>query len=647
MSAKDQKDGLGRLSRLGFKHLSECLFVVPKSYMDCTDPVLALSRKLFGFPTYYRMCVSEKVLLDEFKRPTTSWRDVARVQISLLDELGRKVKLFVFGAVFPWLKINAGDDLFFFGEIVEWYGSFQVSNPILITPDKRGQIHAIYKGKVGQVSGDAVGNGVKMALPLIDESACRLLAELGMMEDEFKKESGYDSPESLLTHIHNPSSVIEGMTAVDAAQKLTVKAIIRRAEANRVKIAIKQSSITISRSVVSSLIDGLPYKLTEDQLRSINEIVTDLRSPFPMKRLLSGDVGTGKSLVYMIPAVAAWQSGAKVGIIVPSQLLVSQVAREIRNFFPGTVVTEVIAGVKVFEGIAIGTTAILSAAIKSKTEFDFVVCDEQHKFSVSQKEALLKKQTNFLEATATAIPRTLAIVNYGGMSLSVLKNCPVKKEIVSRIVYSNEKDKLFDFVNKIISYGGQVAVITPLVEDQGDAEVKIRLQSVNEAYEEWCWIFPWARIGVLTGKMNPDDKKAVIEKMHQKELDILISTVVIETGVTLPSLRALVVVHPERFGASQLHQLRGRVARTGGRGYFMMFTPTDVEGDAALRLDLLLKYVNGFDIAEHDMALRGFGDIESGSASQTGSSRLLFWGANPTKEELEEESNRSKSLGNL
>ena len=184
----------------------------------------------------------------------------------------------------------------------------------------------------------------------------------------------------------------------------------------------------------------------------------------------------------------------------------------------------------------------------------------------------------------------------------------------------------------------------PLVEEQGEEVVDGRLQSVEGALQEWSVRFPTRRIGVLTGRMTAEEKADVIAKMHSKEIDLLISTVVIENGVTLPSLRAVIVIHPERFGASQLHQLRGRVARKGGKGYFMMFCPTNIEETAKERLNLLLQYTDGFDIAEADMGLRGFGDIESDGESQTGGTKLLFWGVRIHRKDIEEAAAKSTVL---
>jgi ATP-dependent DNA helicase RecG len=636
-----KEEGLGRLSRLGFSRISECLLVVPKEYRDCTHEINVVTRGMIGKAGYFGLIVKSVTSFDKQNIKTRNWSDIVRVAVELEDYQRRRVQVSIFGAVYPWLKKTTDEKVYIYGELVTWNGYLQIEKAMLVDDEEHGRIVPIYKGKVGQVSADLVKEGVSKALPLVEESACHLLAALGMREGEFSKTTGVAKAEDFLQSIHCPENIEQGKKAIEVAKKLSALAIVRRAEANQVRKAIAKSSIAVTRSAVGVLVGRLPYPLTADQWGAIQEIVNDLRAPYPMNRLLSGDVGTGKTLTFMIPAVAAYLAGASVGIIVPSQLLVAQQAREFREFFPEVKICEVTAGGKIEEGIAIGTTALLRASSKKKHSFDFIIADEQHKFSVSQKAALLKDHTNFLEATATVIPRTLAIVNYGGMDLSVLRECPVKKVITSYVVEGHEQERMFEFVDRVFNSSTQVAIIMPLVEEQGEEVVDGRLQSVEGALQEWSVRFPTRRIGVLTGRMTAEEKAVVIAKMHSKEIDLLISTVVIENGVTLPSLRAVIVIHPERFGASQLHQLRGRVARKGGKGYFMMFCPSSIEETAKERLNLLLQYTDGFDIAEADMSLRGFGDIESDGESQTGGTKLLFWGVRIHRKDIEEAAAKS------
>jgi len=640
-------DELGRLKRLGMTKLAECLLSVPKVYLDYTQPIRAVDADAHvGKACYFILRAGKKESFDGSGNPTTFWKSVMRVKLDCSDSRGNKVRVSALGNVWPWKGVKEGDELHLYGELKTWREFLQLDSPAFVSPAQRGTVGTVYSGKRGQVSGELLADGVARAMHRLEDAEYMLLAQAGLRASEFKDITGVSSAQLLLEKLHNPKSVREGMRAKEIARKLACESVIRRAAAAKTRPPVAQSGIAIRNDVVEQLIASLPYKLTGDQLQAIQEIVADLRSAYAMRRLLSGDVGTGKSIAFMLPAVAAYMCGAQVGILAPSQLVVEQLARELREMFPGVKVCEVLSGSKAEDGILIGTTALLKAAAKAKKVFDLFITDEQHKFSVEQKSALVSKHTNILEATATAIPRTLALVHFGGMDISVLRQSPVKKVITTRLTRESDKPRLNKFMAAVLARKDQIAVIYPFVAAGGvtegeDGEVKGKEEkaSVEAAGARWSASFP-NRVGVLHGKMTPEEKTAVIAKMHAKEIDILISSLVIEVGVTLPSLKAMLIVRAERYGVSQIHQLRGRVSRKGGHGYVFLHIGDDVPEDALQRLELLVECGDGFTLAERDMDLRGFGDIEADSESQTGSSRTLFWGVNLTHKELAEASAR-------
>ncbi|ABM97164.1 helicase-related protein [Methylibium petroleiphilum] len=620
---------IGRLSRLGFSSLPECLLSSPKEYRDYLEPMHVLPIADTGIKVYMVLTLTDRTLFDRTNMPTSNWKRGWRLAMRGVDGRGQGVDITVFGSYFPWMEFQPGDELHLYGQVTTFKGKLQIGNPDLVLPEQRGRIVPIYAGKPGQVSGDSLAKGVAGALSSINEAACMLLAQSGMREAEFRRRAGME-PEMLLASLHTPKSTREGEMAAKVATELSLAAILGRAARNQSAAPVTESALPIDRAAIQALCARLPFSLTGDQAKAIDEVVGDLRAPFPMRRLLSGDVGTGKSIVFMVPAVAAFNAGARVAIVVPNQLLVEQIAGELRAYYPEIPVQEVTSGAQIGSSLVVGTSAVIHAARKHKLEFDLVIVDEQHKFSVEQKDALRVARTNFLEATATAIPRTLALVGFGGMAVSVLRELPVVKKIATRIVEKADGARLFDFVHAQIAAGGQVAVIYPLAEDMGDGE----RASVEAAFERFKARYG-DRAGMLHGKLSDDEKAAVINKMRDGELSLLVSSTVIEVGVTLPSLRALVVVHPERFGVSQLHQLRGRVARKGGSGYFFLYLPAEVEDMAMQRLELLVECSDGFTLAERDADLRGFGNVDAGGDAQTGSSRLLFWGVNLTRQDIE------------
>lgn len=632
-------DELGRLKRLGFSCLAECLLSVPKAYQDLTKPKYTLRTSDAGKLVYAVLRLRHKALFDGSGQETWQWKGAARVQLDLEDGEGKKIRATVFGNVWPWKDVAQGEDVHILGEVSEWNGHLQIKNGEQVAPRDRGRVVPLYPGKRGQVKGELLADGVARAMHRLEDGERLLLAQAGLREEEFAKVTGFESAAKLLETLHAPRKVEDAEKAREMARKLSAETVVRRASFARDRKPEPASSIAIQKQRVAELVAALPYALTEDQARAIDEIVKDLRSGYPMRRLLSGDVGTGKSLAFMVPAVAAHQAGAKVAILAPSQLVVSQIARELREYFHGVPVCEVLSGGEIGDGIAIGTTALLKAAEKAKCVFDLVVCDEQHKFSVGQKYGLVSNRTNVLEATATAIPRTLALVNFGGMDVSLLRQSPVAKRVTTRITTDADMARLRKFFDEVLRRKGQIAVIYPFVDKDtvaGDGE---SLATVKAAAERWEKSFP-GRVGTLHGNMASDEKKLVIEKMQAGQVDILISSIVIEVGVTLPSLKAMLIVHPERYGVSQIHQLRGRLSRKGGVGYLFLHVASDLDKDARARLQLLEECADGFTLAERDMDLRGFGDVDESGDSQTGATRSLFFGVQLTHKEIDAASKR-------
>lgn len=686
-------DDIGRMARLGFTRLAECLLTIPKTYCDYSRPILRLTAKHLvgagegkGASAYLVLRPVALEVFDSAGNPARWGRYAMRLDIQCLDAANTPVRVVVFGQVHAWkpladaidelgpegLRGSEFETLHVYGKLKIFRKQISLQDAHRVPAESRGKVIPVYAGKQGQVSGETVADAVKRAMPRFEETEILMLAQAGLRENEFAQVINavplpaalpeIRVPADLLDSLHLPNTVAEGNAASQVARRLSAEAVVRTAMMARSRRQVTASSIAISNSVLDELVGRLPFPLTGDQSQALAEIVADLRGPFPMNRLLSGDVGTGKSITFMVPAVAAAMSGVNVAILVPSQLLVSQHTKELSKFFPGLGpgrLVEVTGGTRIDAGappgrIFVGTTALLSVARKARLKFGLCIVDEQHKFSVEQKTALCHDATNCLEATATAIPRSLALVNFGGLDVSILRQCPVQKNITTRIVSADDEARVQSFVAEVVRRGGQAAVIYPLVEavqDDGSgsegaakstAALKARegLQSVIQAGDQWDSLFP-GRVAVLHSKLSPEQKDDVIRAMNEGRIDVLVSSLVIEVGVTLPSLKAIVVNHADRFGLAQLHQLRGRVARKGGRGYvFLMADQEDFEaeeaggGEALARMRLLERYTDGFSLAEADMDQRGFGDVAQESELQSGSARTLFHNAKLTHGEI-------------
>ena len=264
--------------------------------------------------------------------------------------------------------------------------------------------------------------------------------------------------------------------------------------------------------------------------------------------------------------------------------------------------------------ILVGTTALLSR-LKGEVPPAFLAVDEEQKMSVGQKAELSGTDSNYLQATATPIPRTTGIISHVGYESCLFREMRVKKPISTHIVTASEGKRLFEHTKKVIESGGQVAIVYPIVKDEEQAK-----KSVVAAYAEWNTRFP-GLVAMVHGQLKETEKLEAVTSLKAGHQKIAIVSSVIEIGLTLPSLRSLIVVNAERYGTSTLHQLRGRVARHGGRGYFFMFLPEPIGLETKQRLHLLCEHDDGFSLSEKDAELRGYGDLFEDSERQSGTSR--------------------------
>jgi ATP-dependent DNA helicase RecG len=644
-------DPLGRLKGLGITSLPELLLYLPRGYRDYTRPVTRFVDAIEGETGYFVATLrGAPSFYDKNGAPARFAKGKPppyRAQVTLRDTEGNEVRATTFGNTWPWMRVAAGEQVHLSGVLRRTDYGPQISSPEFVPHAWRNRVVPLYPSKRGVASQDTVSATMALAIKEAESAAYLVAGAIGLDAKEIAQRTGILNLPMLLKVIHAPRKISDGESAIALCHRLAALQIITAAERMATRVAHRQSVVVIDDARLSRLVAGLPYALTAGQRQAAQEIVEDLRSPYPMRRLLSGDVGTGKTVTYLAPAVAAVESGASVAILTPNQLLVSQIANEIRAYFPGCPVTEVKAGFKgglPMNSLLVGTTALLSRAAKEKRTLSMVIVDEQHKLSQSQREALIGAGTNLLEATATAVPRTQALVTHGGMDVSLLTECPVVKNISSSIVHADQRGAMFQQIKAIVAAGGQVAVIYPLVSEKEEKDPAPEddllsagrnkpVSSIEEAAVMWEKVMP-GRIGVLHGRMDDAAKVDTVERMKRREFDVLVSSTVIEIGVTLPDLRALLVVNAERYGVAQLHQMRGRVARHGGDGAFLMYLPTLVEPESMERLQLLVDHQDGFVLAEKDMEQRGFGDLSGDLDMQTGRSFSLFIGLKLTPQDL-------------
>lgn len=369
---------------------------------------------------------------------------------------------------------------------------------------------------------------------------------------------------------------------------------------------------------------NLPFELTGAQKRVIREIRKDMGSGRQMNRLLQGDVGSGKTLVALMTMLIALDNGYQACIMAPTEILAEQHLATITSLLHGMDVrVELLTGIvkgkrrrSVLEGLADGSVKILvgtHAVIEDSVQFarlGFVVIDEQHRFGVVQRAKLWNKSDNpphVLVMTATPIPRTLAMTIYGDLDVSQIDELPPgRKPITTLHKYDDQMTSLYAGIRRQVSEGRQAYIVYPLIKESE----KIDLKNLEEGYEQLREAFPEYRLGKVHGKMKPAEKEEEMRRFVSGETQILVATTVIEVGVNVPNATIMVIINAERFGLSQLHQLRGRVGRGADQSFCIIVSKRKLSNDTRKRLDIMCETNDGFRIADADLKLRGPGDLE-------------------------------------
>ncbi len=379
--------------------------------------------------------------------------------------------------------------------------------------------------------------------------------------------------------------------------------------------------IDISPEVINEFMAVLPFKFTDAQQKSFDEICSDLTKGQPMSRLLEGDVGSGKTAVAAAALFLAVKSGYQAVIMVPTEILAKQHYKTIFKYLKDfglniqmligslsrSVKEEVILGMKTgVVNIVVGTHAIIQENVGFKN-LGIAVIDEQHRFGVNQR-AVLKKfnSPHLLAMTATPIPRTLALTLYGDQDLSIIDKLPPGRQtIVTRSVPASKRQDAYSWIESEIAKGRQSFVVCPLIEESETLEVKSATAEFERLSEH---IFPNLKLGLLHGKMKQVDKDDIMLRFASKELDILVATTVIEVGIDVPNATIMLIEAADRFGLAQLHQLRGRVGRGEHQSYCFLFPESSSESSRA-RMKAMTSHSDGFKLAEIDLELRGPGEV--------------------------------------
>ena len=502
------------------------------------------------------------------------------------------------------------------GKIGYFRKKYQITNPTHISTDQNSIVkvfpnYSLTEG-LGEIKYRNILNDVLENIPEFDE----------WLNDKLLKKFNNISWKNAILELHKPENInkkgnfLSRLIFDEIMSNFLINSKIRKSIKK-----IKKNRKKFNNEAYDFIKSRIDYKLTNDQINALNEINTDLKSNQKMFRLLQGDVGSGKTIVSLIASYNVIKSGHQVAFMAPTEILAKQHYNLAKKIFKKNINVELLtskvdlhrrkeiindlSNYKI--NLLIGTHSLFQEKIIFKN-LGLVIIDEQHKFGVKQRKKLSDKggkNCDILVMSATPIPRTMIMTIYGDMDTSIIREKPMNRKAVK--TYSKLESKIVDvikFVKKEISKNNQTFWVCPLIEESK----KINHQSAVKRYNDLCKIFK-NRVGLLHGALESDEKEKVLLKFLNKEIDILVSTTVIEVGIDFPNANVIIIENSNKFGLSQLHQLRGRVGRGSKDSYCILLFKSSLSENAKKRIKILKSTNDGFKISEEDMKLRGYGDL--------------------------------------
>jgi ATP-dependent DNA helicase RecG len=616
--------GEGRAALLGaagYATAGDLLYCLPLRYEDRRHPVRIADIRSVRTPVLLRGRIS-----------STSGRPspIRRVPVfqAVLDDGSGSMPLVWFNQ--PWLaeKIRRGDQLAVFGvPAMGRRGEIQIESPDWEVLDSSGEsqdegaIVPIYP-KIATIQPRVMRSILSQALQSLGalrdplpESIRQRLGVIPLPEAIFR----LHCPEEITPDLVDGSSPAHRRLVLQEFFGFQLALRLRRLREEKGKR--KPRRVTVTDEIRSRAREILPFRLTSAQKRVVGEIAADLEADRPMYRLLQGDVGSGKTIVALLAALLVIENGYQAAILAPTAILAQQHAQKIRELVDSRLRVALLTGAtpaaerkallsaleKGEIDLLVGTHALLEKPVEFRS-LGLAIVDEQHRFGVTQRRKLFEKgaMTDILVMTATPIPRSLAIAVHGDLELSVIDELPPGRQPVRTVVRgTNRLTKVWEFLTGELEDGAQAYVVYPIIEESDKLDLKPLVagaESVKNA-------FPKRRVGVLHGRMTPAEKDETMARFKAGEIDILVSTTVIEVGIDVANASVMVILDADRFGLSQLHQLRGRVGRGSRKSWCVLLRDESSSENAKTRLRLFEATTDGFEVAEKDLELRGPGDF--------------------------------------
>lgn len=605
-----------QFKKLGLKTAGDLLFYLPFRYDDFADTKLINDLKDGDTAN-----ITATIDLIQNKR---SFKRKMQITEALVRDDSGYLKVIWFNQPFLTRTLQVGDDISLAGKVSENYGQIQMVSPNYEKISAADILHT--KGLVpnyhstNSLSQKQIRSAIKQVLSLSEKVE-------DWLPESLRKNLQLIDLRKALIKIHNPQ---EFQDIKDATRRLAfTELFLRQLKSQSIKRSLKNLKaypIPFNEEVSRSFVSGLDFPLTNAQKKAAWEILKDLKKDAPMSRLLEGDVGSGKTMVAMMALLNVAISKRQGALMVPTEILAEQHFKTIsRYLYKYDVKVALLTshrkevnfelnGGKIVEeaDVLIGTHALIQSKVKIP-RLSLAIVDEQHRFGVKQRQAIIgseeKEVPHFLSMTATPIPRSMALAIYGDLDLSLIDELPKGRQpIKTTIVTNKNRDTAYDFIRKELNNGRQAFVICPLIEESSKLGVRAAESEFKRLQKE---IFPEFKVGLLHGKMKPKDKEKIMEEFVANEIQVLVSTSVIEVGVDVPNATIMVIEAAERFGLAQLHQFRGRIGRSKLASYcFLIPTQENISNQKTIeRLEALTKHNDGMELSKIDLKLRGAGDL--------------------------------------
>lgn len=592
--------------KLGIKSVYDLLCHFPKNYLDFHNNVSIEDSAVNEYN-----CLKLRI---KSKSAPQAVRNRLVVCKAVATDGTDDITVVMFNNVYAFQYLKTGSEYYMYGKVTENLFGKEITSPVYIHSGEKNFIQPIYKLTQG-LTVNILRNDMKQAIALMKSEPFETLPESIM------KKYNLCPLMWSLENIHFPESKVSAdmarrRLAFDELLKLQLGMMIMK-NRSRTRTGFKMDSSV----KISDFVKGLPFELTGDQKKASLEIIKDLCRDVPMNRLLQGDVGSGKTAVAGIACCFAARNGVQSALMAPTEILAVQHYRTLSSFFePFGIKVCLLTGSlksreknelreKIADGeydVIVGTHAIIQKDVEYKS-LGLVITDEQHRFGVAQRTALAEKGNtpHKLVMSATPIPRTLALIIYGDLDISVIAQLPKgRKPIKTYAVTGKMRHRAFNFVRQRLAEGRQAYVVCPMIEESESELFAVKSYAENAVKSDLAGY----RTELLHGKMKPAEKDSVMNDFRDGKIDVLICTTVVEVGVDVPNASVIVIENAERFGLSQIHQLRGRVGRGQFESTCILITDNTSE-ECLHRMKIMSSKTDGFEISEEDLKMRGPGDF--------------------------------------